>query len=243
MEKSRLNLSKIVGIYLLVIAFFIIIVTIAFSGFFDRVGDIRADDTEKEVEAWVEEAKNAQSFDVNSFPEKADYVIEKNEKWVDSKITNCTTEDMQQGINCLKSYNMNHYLEKQEVFISESLSDETIYIHYSMKVKGEWAVVIAFISAYILVILIPSVILIRRLRKMIYTLAEEKWRKEYEIKREMAQIAHDLKTPLTIIRGNADLLLEKDQDEESIESIQAIIRNAEKIARSVLDILEKQPID
>ena len=192
MEKSRLKLSKIIGIYLLVIAFFIIIVTIAFSGFFDRVGDIRADDTEKEVEAWVEEAKKAQSFDVNAFPEKADYVIEKNEKWVDSKITNCTTEDMKQGINCLKSYNMNHYLEKQEVFISESLSDETIYIHYSMKVKGEWAVVIAFIGAYILVILIPSVILIRRLRKMIYTLAEEKWRKEYEIKREMAQIAHDL---------------------------------------------------
>ena len=55
----------------------------------------------------------------------------------------------------------------------------------------------------------------------------------------MAQIAHDLKTPLTIIRGNADLLLEKDPDEDSKESIEAIIGSAERIAKSVLDILEK----
>ena len=55
----------------------------------------------------------------------------------------------------------------------------------------------------------------------------------------MAMIAHDLKTPLTIIRGNADLLLENENDEEKIESAQAIINNAERIARSILKILEK----
>ena len=58
----------------------------------------------------------------------------------------------------------------------------------------------------------------------------------------MAQIAHDLKTPLTVIRGNADLLLEKEQDEDSRESINAIISNSERMARSILDILEKESI-
>jgi len=95
------------------------------------------------------------------------------------------------------------------------------------------------IIAYISAILVPSIVLINKLKKLIFRLAEEKWRKEYETKQEMAQIAHDLKTPLTVIRGNADLLLEKDQDEDSRESIDAIIKNAERIAQSVLDILEK----
>lgn len=68
---------------------------------------------------------------------------------------------------------------------------------------------------------------------------EDKWKKEQDSKAQMAQIAHDLKTPLTVIRGNADLLMEKDCDEESRESLEAIVRNSEKIAMSVLDILEK----
>ena len=64
-------------------------------------------------------------------------------------------------------------------------------------------------------------------------------KKEQDSKAQMAQIAHDLKTPLTVIRGNADLLMEKACDEESKESLEAIVRNSEKIALSVLDILEK----
>ena len=75
-------------------------------------------------------------------------------------------------------------------------------------------------------------------RELVVTM-EDKWKKEQEAKAQMAQIAHDLKTPLTVIRGNADLLMEKDCDEESKESLEAIIRNSEKIAMSVLDILEK----
>ena len=77
------------------------------------------------------------------------------------------------------------------------------------------------------------------MQKELVATMEDKWKKEQDSKAQMAQIAHDLKTPLTVIRGNADLLMEKDCDEESIESLDAIIRNSEKIALSVLDILEK----
>ena len=77
------------------------------------------------------------------------------------------------------------------------------------------------------------------MRRELVATMEDKWKKEQDSKAQMAQIAHDLKTPLTVIRGNADLLMEKDRDEESKESLDAIIRNSEKIALSVLDILEK----
>ncbi|WP_081779900.1 sensor histidine kinase [Butyrivibrio proteoclasticus] len=77
------------------------------------------------------------------------------------------------------------------------------------------------------------------MQKELVATMEDKWKKEQDSKAQMAQIAHDLKTPLTVIRGNADLLMEKDCDEESRESLEAIVRNSEKIAMSVLDILEK----
>ena len=67
----------------------------------------------------------------------------------------------------------------------------------------------------------------------------EHWKEQQKQKQQMAQIAHDLKTPLTIIRGNADLLLENESDAEKIESAQAIINNSERIARSILEILER----
>ena len=78
------------------------------------------------------------------------------------------------------------------------------------------------------------------LKKSLSESLESKWKDEQRTKSEMAQIAHDLKTPLTIIRGNADLILESAENEEDRESIQSIIENAEKITRSILEILEKQ---
>ena len=78
------------------------------------------------------------------------------------------------------------------------------------------------------------------LKKSLSESLESKWRDEQKTKADMAQIAHDLKTPLTIIRGNADLLLESADNEDDKESIQSIIENAEKITRSILEILEMQ---
>lgn len=240
MEKTRIRLTGIIGIYLLGIAVLLAIVTTMFVISFDSISNVRADDTEKQVTEWINTSEKAQNFDINTIPEKADYILKNGDKVVDSRIINCEGQDMDRAITRLEASGTGRFLENQEVFVSETIQDKTIYIHYSFKINGEWAVLIAFIAAYILAILIPSVILIHRLRKTIYTIAEEKWRKEYETKQEMAQIAHDLKTPLTVIRGNADLLLEKEQDEDSRESINSIISNSERIARSILAILEKE---
>ena len=240
MEKTRIRLTGIIGIYLLGIAVLLAIVTTMFVISFDSISHVRADDTEKQVTEWIDTSEKTQSFDTDAIPENADYILKNGSNILDSRIVNCKEQDMDRAITRLDASGTGRFLEKQEVFISRTIQDKTIYIHYSLKINGEWAVLIAFIAAYILAILVPSVILIHRLRRTIYTMAEEKWRKEYETKQEMAQIAHDLKTPLTVIRGNADLLLEKEQDEDSLDSINAIISNSERIARSILAILEKE---
>ena len=240
MEKTRIKLTGIIGIYLLGIAVLLAIVTTMFVISFDSISHVRADDTEKQVTEWIDTSEKTQSFDTDAIPENADYILKNGSNIVDSRIVNCKEQDMDRAITRLDASGTGRFLEKQEVFISRTIQDKTIYIHYSLKINGEWAVLIAFLAAYILAILVPSVILIHRLRKTIYTMAEEKWRKEYETKQEMAQMAHDLKMPLAVNRGNADLLLEKEQDEDSLDSINAIISNSERIARSILAILEKE---
>lgn len=58
---------------------------------------------------------------------------------------------------------------------------------------------------------------------------EAQWKSEQKKKEQMAALAHDIKTPLTIIKGNAELLSENDFLEADKEYIDFIIRNANKI--------------
>jgi len=239
MEKTSIKLSKLIGLYLLSIAFLLVIVTVFVLMIFGRMTGKGADYTEELVEAWLDRAEEDRVFDTDTFPENADYILEKDGDVIGSMVDDGDMKKMTEAVLILKTYGMERYLDGQDVYLSECLEGETIFIHYSLKVKGELLFSISVPMIYILVILLPSVYLIYRLRKMIYTISEEKWREEYKTKQEMARIAHDLKTPLTIIRGNADLLLENTDDEDDINAINTIISNTERIAQNILVILEK----
>ena len=52
-----------------------------------------------------------------------------------------------------------------------------------------------------------------RMRTALKDALEQQWKSEAEKKRQMSALAHDLKTPLTIVRGNAELLLESNLSE------------------------------
>lgn len=58
---------------------------------------------------------------------------------------------------------------------------------------------------------------------------ETQWKSEQKKKEQMAALAHDIKTPLTIIKGNAELLSENELLGEDKEYTDYIIRNANKI--------------
>ena len=55
------------------------------------------------------------------------------------------------------------------------------------------------------------------------------WQKEQQKSEQLAALAHDIKTPLTVIRGNAELLQESAEDAFSRGSVTYIVESAEDI--------------
>lgn len=58
---------------------------------------------------------------------------------------------------------------------------------------------------------------------------KEQWTMEQHRKMQVAAITHDIKTPVTIVRGNAELLQESDLTIEQKESIESILLSVEKM--------------
>ena len=70
---------------------------------------------------------------------------------------------------------------------------------------------------------------LEHLRKSLKTSLEEQWEMEIKREEELSALAHDIKTPVTIIRGNAELLNEEDLNPEQRECSEAILKNVEQI--------------
>ena len=75
------------------------------------------------------------------------------------------------------------------------------------------------------------------------------WKKEQQKDEQLAALAHDIKTPLTVIRGNAELLQEAAIDADARDCADYIVENAEAIdgylagMRAVLHGEEKRPCE
>lgn len=68
---------------------------------------------------------------------------------------------------------------------------------------------------------------------------EQQWKAEQMQKEQIAALAHDLKTPLTVIQGNADLISETELDEEQRLYAEYISRSSEQMQlyiRTLIDI-------
>ena len=60
---------------------------------------------------------------------------------------------------------------------------------------------------------------------------EEQWDAEQTKNRQLSALAHDIKTPLTVVRGNAELLTESDLTEADQACARAILENAGQMER------------
>lgn len=67
---------------------------------------------------------------------------------------------------------------------------------------------------------------------------ERQWKTEQEKNRQMSALAHDIKTPLTVIRGNAELLSEMEMTKEQEKYIDYITSSALQIQNYVQTIIE-----
>ena len=286
MEKSGMKISRMVGIYIVSVILLIgitgIISVFYISRWLSSDSYTEPQVTESEVESWLAESINAGSFDPYSFPQGAGLIIrDSEEKEIYASFTSSDEKKLRKFTEDYAGEGESRILKGQDIYLKVRLDGQVAFIHYSMKVNNEMTVALAVIAAFMLAVLLPTIVLIRvinggigkveqytevlktgdlsaedvntgiteldrisheinSLKNSLSESLESKWRDEQRTKSEMAQIAHDLKTPLTIIRGNADLLLENTDNEEDRESLQSIIENAEKITRSILEILEKE---
>ena len=67
---------------------------------------------------------------------------------------------------------------------------------------------------------------------------ERQWKTEQEKNRQMSALAHDIKTPLTVIRGNAELLSEMEMKEEQKKYMDYITSSALQIQNYVQTLIE-----
>ena len=67
---------------------------------------------------------------------------------------------------------------------------------------------------------------------------ERQWKTEQEKNRQMSALAHDIKTPLTVIRGNAELLSEMEMTEEQKKYMDYIASSALQIQTYVQTLIE-----
>lgn len=76
-----------------------------------------------------------------------------------------------------------------------------------------------------------------RLKTNLQRSLEEQWAMQQQKKSQLTALAHDIKTPLAIVRGNAELLSETEQTEEQKTYTAFILEHAAQIQRYVTDML------
>ena len=67
---------------------------------------------------------------------------------------------------------------------------------------------------------------------------EQQWRTEQDKNRQMSALAHDIKTPLTVVRGNAELLSETELTEEQKKNVDYIVNSTLQIQSYVQKLIE-----
>lgn len=76
------------------------------------------------------------------------------------------------------------------------------------------------------------------MRKALYSSLSAQWMAQQEREEEIAALAHDLKTPLTLIGGNAELLLEEKLPENSYKRVKTIMSSNQQVKKYVTSLLE-----
>ncbi|UQZ35298.1 sensor histidine kinase [Paenibacillus sp. PK3_47] len=79
---------------------------------------------------------------------------------------------------------------------------------------------------------------LEQMKDALQTSLKQQWELERSRREQISALAHDIKTPLTIIRGNAELLQETSQDETQREYNGFILKSAEDIEAFVQEVID-----
>lgn len=76
------------------------------------------------------------------------------------------------------------------------------------------------------------------MRQALYSSLSSQWAAQQQRDSEMSALAHDLKTPLTLIGGNAELLLEDDLQENHRKMVETILNSNNRAKQYVVSLME-----
>lgn len=76
------------------------------------------------------------------------------------------------------------------------------------------------------------------MREALYSSLSSQWAAQQEREAEIAALAHDLKTPLTLVGGNAELLLDEELPESSRKMLETIVASSDRAKQYVASLLE-----
>lgn len=76
------------------------------------------------------------------------------------------------------------------------------------------------------------------MREALYNSLSSQWAARQERESEIAALTHDLKTPLTLVGGNAELLLDEDLSETERKMVETIITSNNRAKQYVTSLLE-----
>lgn len=76
------------------------------------------------------------------------------------------------------------------------------------------------------------------MREALYISLSSQWAAQQEREAEIAALAHDLKTPLTLVGGNAELLLDEELTESSRKMVETIAASNDRAKQYVASLLE-----
>lgn len=79
---------------------------------------------------------------------------------------------------------------------------------------------------------------IEDMKHALKTSLEQQWNEEQQRRTQMAALTHDMKTPLTLVKGNAELLLESELQEEPHELLSIIHHSAEKMDQYIALLMD-----
>lgn len=79
---------------------------------------------------------------------------------------------------------------------------------------------------------------IDQMKEALKTSLQEQWELQQSRREEISALAHDIKTPITVVRGNADLLSETDQTEEQKNYTGYIVDSTRQMEQYIKTLIE-----
>lgn len=76
------------------------------------------------------------------------------------------------------------------------------------------------------------------MREALYQSLSDQWATQQKREAEIAALAHDLKTPLTLVGGNAELLLDEELPERSRKMVATIVASNDRAKHYLVSLLE-----